>query len=246
MLLPCRFLLLLPAFASLTPCSFPQQIQVSKDNRTVAITATATAKAEADSARVHIGFVSYAPSAAQAYAQASATSRAIVDSLTKAGFPKAAIESQTQGIAETERYEMQFFTPEERQQDKLTVQQTWLVQTTAKDAPAVLNLAVNAGANKSGEIDWTVADENALEADAAGNALSHARQIANEIAKGLGTPLGALMYASNEAPSAAVPLVRATAGVVGGIVGGVGTVPLAIRPQQVTRSATVYAVFALQ
>ncbi len=226
-----------------------QQIQVSKDNRTIAITTSDTAKADADTAVVHIGFSSYAPDAQSAYAAGSSTSSTIVRALTDAGITKDSIQSEAQSVGEVEAFQTQNFSPEERKQRRYRVTQSWTVRTKATDAARVLNLAVNAGANSSGQIDWTVSDENALQAEAAGQALQHARQIAEQMAKGLGTQLGALVYASNEVPASPIsgrmlnnelmsPVIKAAL--------PKSTAPLAISPQQVTKSATVYAVFALQ
>jgi uncharacterized protein YggE len=225
-----------------------QQIQIGKDNRTIAITATDSARAEADTALVHIGFTQYSPTAEEAYSAASKTSSAIIDALVHAGVPQSAIESEAQTISEVEPFQVQSLSPEERQRRKFSVSQSWTVKTAARDAAGTLNLAVNAGANKSGNIDWRVANEDTLQAEAAAKALRRARQVAQQMAQGLGVTLGELIYASNEVPSPAVPLMRNLAqGTAGGILGEVGTVaPLSIHAQQVSKFATVYAVFALQ
>jgi hypothetical protein len=108
----------------------------------------------------------------------------------------------------------------------------------------VLNTAVNAGANQSGQIEWTVADEKALEAKAAGNALSRARAIASQMAQGLGIELGQLIYASNQAPEGPRPIMMRAMAAAPRV--ETPAAPLAISPAKVERSATVYAVFAIQ
>jgi uncharacterized protein YggE len=224
-----------------------QQIQINKDNRTIAVTATDTASAMADTATVHVGFVAYAADADAAYAEGSKTSNAIIGALTAKGVAKTDIQSESQSVAETQQYELDKLTPAEREHRRFQVRQSWTVQTKADDAASVLNTAVNAGANNSGQIEWTVADEKALDAKAAGNALSRARAIASQMAQGLGIQLGELIYASNQAPQNPGPIMmRGTAmGVVGSEVGVVAP-PLAIAPSKVDRSATVYAIFAIQ
>lgn len=227
--------------------AFAQQIQINKDNRTIAITASDTANAMADTATVHVGFVAYAPDADAAYAKGSKTSNAIVGALTAKGIAKTDIQSESQSVAETQQYELEKLPPAEQAQRRFQVRQSWTVQTKADDAAGVLNTAVNAGANQSGQIDWTVADEKALEAKAAGNALSRARAIASQMAQGLGIELGQLIYASNQAPETPRPMMmRGAGGVVGGILGSAGTPPLAISSHKVEKSATVYAVFAIR
>lgn len=183
-----------------------QQIQINKDNRTIAITATDTASAMADTATVHVGFVAYAADTEAAYAKGSKTSNAIIGALTAKGVAKTDIQSESQSVAETQQYELEKLTPAEREQRRFQVRQSWTVQTKADQAESVLNTAVNAGANQSGQIDWTVADEKTLEAKAAGNALARARAIASQMARGLDIQLGELIYASNQAPEVPRPM----------------------------------------
>ena len=225
--------------------AYPQQIQVNKDNRTLAITASDSASAMADIATVHIGFVVYGPDAQAAYAKGSAASNAIAQSLANIGVAKAALQSESQNIAETPQFELEKLPPAEQAQRKFQLRQSWTVRTKADDAAKTLNTAVNAGANQSGQIDWSVADENALEAQAAGKALARARAIASQMAQGLGIKLGDLIYASNQAPEPAPRPMMMRAMASGG---GPGSepAPLAISPQKVERSATVYAVFSIE
>lgn len=240
-----RFLIAGVAGAFLAANISAQQIQINKDNRTIAITATASASTPADTATVHVGFVAYAPTAEAAYAEGSKTSNAIIHALKAEGVAATAIQSESQSVAETQPYELEKLTPEEREQRRFQVRQSWTVQTKADQAAKVLNTAVHAGANQSGQIDWTVADEKALEAKAAGNALAYARAIASQMAQGLGIQLGELIYASNQVPESPRPMMRAM-GVVGGVLAEAAPPPLAIEARKVERSATVYAVFTIQ
>ncbi len=62
----------LSLFAFAAPAGMrAQTIQVSKDNRTIAITATASVIAMADTATVHVGFIVYGPDKDAAYAAGS-------------------------------------------------------------------------------------------------------------------------------------------------------------------------------
>ncbi len=236
----------------LAAVSFPagaQQIQVSRDNRTISITTTDTAKADADRALVHIGFMADGRDAKTAYAQASDLSNAIIAALSKAGVSKAAIESDAQSIQEQPVWQMPQMTPAEREQHRFLVNQTWTVSTTARDAADVMNIAINAGANNSGQIDWLLKTEDALQSEAAAKALERGHQIAAQMAKGLNAALGSLIYASNEAPAVEGTAGRVPAGIAGmesPALKAAAPLPLSISPRQVTKSATVYAVFALQ
>ncbi len=244
-----RFLVAAASGTLLVASVSAQQIQINKDNRTIAITATDRASAMADTATVHVGFVAYAADAQAAYAAGSKTSNAIIDALTAKGVAKTDVQSESQSVAETQPYELEKLPPAEQAQRRFQVRQTWTVQTKAVEAAGVLNTAVNAGANQSGQIEWSVADEKALEAKAARNALARARAIASQMAQGLGIQLGNLIYASNQAPETPrlTMRMRGEGGVVGGILRNPATSsPLAIEPRKVKRSATVYAVFAIQ
>ena len=68
------------------------------------------------------------------------------------------------------------------------------------DAAKVLDIAVKAGANESGGIDWSLKDENAPQAQAAGQGAASGRGSGDRDGAGLGVKLGALIFASNETP----------------------------------------------
>lgn len=220
-----------------------QTLQVDKNNRSIAVTASDTATAEADLASVSVGFDTYAPDAETAYRRGSQLSNAIVDALQNAGVSDKSIESSTQNLSRTDFPYNPAPTPEERAQKAFTLAQSWSVHTSAADAAKILHAAVEAGANNSGAIQWDVTDHKSLEAKAAAKALVDAHAIAAQMAAGLGVTLGPLVYASNQAPERPVlPMDR-----MGFRAKDEAAVqPLAIRPQQVRESATVYAVFSVQ
>jgi uncharacterized protein len=223
-----------------------QTIQVDKNNRTIAVTASDKASAEADTAIVSVGFQIYAPDAQTAYSNGSTLSNAILDALKKAGAADKAIESREQNLTRTEFPENDKSTPAERAQRAFTLSQSWTVTSAAADAAKVLHVAIEAGANESGNIEWDLKDRNGLQAQAAAKALVHARAVAAQMAEGLNAHLGALIYASNQTPiQRFVAMASAQSVVVSGKAAPPPS-PLAIRPQQVEESATVYAVFAIE
>jgi uncharacterized protein len=222
-----------------------QTIQVSKENRTIAITATDKVIVLADIATLHIGFIAYGPDSDSAYAAGSHTSNAIVKALTTAGVPNDSIESESQNVSPVQEYQIDKLTPAEKAQRKFQVTQSWTVRTNANDAAKVLDLAVKAGANQSGQIDWSLKDENAPQSEAASKALQRARTVAAEMAKSLNANLGALLYASNETQAEPPrPLMRAM--VAGSMTMEAKVAPLPINPRQIEKTATVYAVFAIE
>jgi uncharacterized protein len=222
-----------------------QGITVSKDNRTIAITATDSVIALADVATVHVGFIAYGPDHDAAYAAGSKVSNAIVGALKAAGVPADAIESENQNIAAVQPYQVEKLTDAEKAQRKWVLTQSWTVRTNAADAARTLDIGVKAGANQSGQIDWSLKDENAPQAAAAGKALQRARAVAEEMAKGLNVKLGALIFASNTTQAEPVqPVMAMMAAKAEGP--APAPLPLAINPRQVEKSATVYAVFAIE
>ncbi|MGB7189754.1 MAG: SIMPL domain-containing protein [Acidobacteriaceae bacterium] len=223
---------------------FAQTIQVNQNNRTIAVTVTDKATETADIATVHIGFEAYAPDSDAAYAAGSKASNAIIDALHKAGVPDNEIESENQNLRQNFQFE-----PNEsevqRAKRRFVLAQSWTVHTSAPDAKNVLHIAVEAGANNSGQIDWDVKDRAALQARAAAKALQHAQAVADQMAKGLNAHLGPLLYASNQVPEAPIPL----AGQYRAAMTAPAPPPpppLAINPQKIEESATVHAVFAVE
>lgn len=226
----------------LTSAAHPQTIQVDKANRSIAVTATADASAMADTARISIGFQVFAPDAQAAYGQGSQLSNAIVSALKKAGVGDKEIQSENQSLDRTQFPFNDKTPPEERARRQFTLQQSWTVTTSAKEAARVLQAAIEAGANQSGNIAWELSTREALEAQAAAKALVQARAIAAQMAAGLGVHVGPLLYASNQGPQQRVfaPRVMQMAAA------APAPAPLAILPHKVQESATVYAVFSIE
>ena len=244
-----RNVLLAGLVGSLAATAHAQQIQVSGANRTIAVTATEEAERRADTAVVHIGYQLYAATSEQVTESAGAASTAITKALLAQGVAKDAIESESQGTGLMQDFQRNDMSAEEKAQHKYQAQQSWTVRTTAEAASKVLAAAVDAGADQSGAIDWSVADEASLSAEAAGKALKHAQGIAEQMAGGLGARLGPLVYASNEAQHLRVlPMMGRSGGMGFGatLSAEVAHKQLSINAPMVRRSATVSAVFSLQ
>jgi uncharacterized protein len=225
---------------------YAQQINVNKDNRTIAVTTSADAEAQADTVVVEIGFLVYGADQDSAYAAGSKASNAIAAALKQAGVPADAIQSESQNISPVQEYGNNNWTADEKAQRKFQVQQNWSVKTAADNGAKVLDVAVKAGANQSGQMNWSVADQDALQAKAAKLALDRASGIAQQMAAGLNATLGPLIYASNEAPARPQPLMMMKSQAISGAGGGMAVAPLSVSPRKVTASATVYAVFSIQ
>jgi len=222
-----------------------QEIQISKDNKTISITATDDASAMADTAVVSIGFNSFGKDQDATYAAATDTSNAIVSSITASGLSKDAIQSEEQNLSP--------INPEDFQNKahyaegmRFQFSQRWQVTVPADQAAQLLQLAITHGANNSGNIQWQLKSDDALQLEAAQKSLHHARDIAEHMAQGLGVKVGTLLYASNQTPVDNEPRTRMYGLTAAPPVAQRSLKPLAISPNRITRSATVYAVFAIE
>jgi len=221
---------------------FSQTITVNKENRTIAVTVTDDADVVADIAKVTVGFTAYGADQNQLYAEATKTSNAIINALHASGIKTDGIESADQSLTELDENDKVRFSKGMR----FRFAQSWHVTVPALAAADTLHTAILAGANDSGGVQWKLSSDEAAEAAASDKALAHAQKIAERYAVGLKCKLGALVYASNQQP------VR---GIFGGMLNTesasvsaskVNLKPLAIAPEKITKSATVYAVFTIE
>lgn len=226
----------------LTFAAEAQTINISKDNKTIAVTVTDDAQVSADVATVTVGFVGYGAEQNQTYADATKVSNAVIEALLASGIRKDAIESATQSLTEIDSDDKVRYGKGLR----FRFSQSWHVTVPADGAASTIHTAVTAGANDSGGIDWKLSDPDAAEAAAADKALAHAQKIAEQYVTKLHNRLGALVYASNQMPQRGLfgYSLNAQSAMVAGR--KMNLKPLAIAPEKITKSATVYAVFAIE
>jgi uncharacterized protein len=238
----------LAAVVMFSSAACAQTIQINRDNKTIAISTTDEATATADIAAVTIGYEVYGPDSDTAYANGATISHAVLDALHKIGVEDKSIESGNQGVERNMNFNNKD-TPEQRAQKQFVMRQSWTVSVPPQSAAEVIRVAVAAGANQSGAIEWRLSDHKALQAKAAANALMKARAVASQMAEGMHVKLGDLIYASNETPTARIYFKSAqtetielssTASIVSNLP------PLEIRPQTMREEATVYAVFSIE
>lgn len=209
------------------------QLNIQPGNRTLAVSADDEVSVDADVAILHVGFQTLPVDAKEAYADGAKTSNDIINALKQAGVAESAIHSEWQ------RLQSVYGKPH-----KFILTQQWMVKVSPKSAAEVLDVAVTAGANNSGQIEWTVENEQALSDRALEGAAGRARAQAAVLAKGMGVALGKLIYVSNEISSPVYPV--RTFARVATAEAGAPPPPLAIEPNKVTRTANVYAVFAIE
>lgn len=208
------------------------ELKVDSANRTLTVSAENTVTVEPEDAILHVGFETLPTDAKGAYAAGTATSNAIIGALKQAGVPESAIRSEWQHLNSV--YD---------KPHKFTLQQQWTVRVKPEQAAQMLDVAVTAGATNSGQIDWTVENEQALQDKALEGAAGRARAQAAVLARGMGVKLGALVYVSNQQSSPVMPM-RVFAMKAGAV--SDQAQPLSIEPHKVSSSATVYAVFAIE
>jgi len=216
-------------------------IQINKDNRTISISATDHAEADPDVADLHVGFTVYGPTLQEAYKAASESSNGITKAMLDAGATRPEIQSQSQRVSRLSDYEIKT-----QKGMKFSVQQSWTVSVDPKNAALILDAAVQAGANQSGDINWRMKNSITLDSEAIRLATEHARALAAELAKGMGVTLGKALYATNSISNGFIaPRARSFAMMSDGAEAKAAA-PLAIEAQRVQSTATVQIIYAIE
>jgi hypothetical protein len=230
-----------------------QTIQINRENKTIAISTKDEATATADIAAIAIGFEIFGSDSQTVSSEGGKVSHAILEALHKAGVEDKAIESAAQGVERNTEFSDKD-TSEQRAKRQFVLTQSWEVSVSPQSAAEVIRIAIAAGANKSGAIEWRLSDRKALQAKAAGNALVKAREVAAKMAEGLNVKLSALIYASNQTPDATHNFIPQPQETFENRLVSPEMMPpppppppsLEIRPQTIREEATVYAVFAIE
>jgi uncharacterized protein YggE len=230
-ILPAALLLSSLAVAAQQPGQ--PALTIQPNNRTLTVSAEDEVSVEPEIAVLHIGFDTQLGDAQSVYADGTRTSNAIMAALKQAGLPEGSIRSETQHLDRD--YE---------KPHKFKLVQRWSVRAPAERAAEILDAAITAGATSSGDIEWTVKDEKALEQQALDKAATRVKESASVLAKGMDVRLGALIYVSNQFGAVPRPMMRAA--VASFAQKADTTPPLSIEPQKVTRSASVYAVYSIE
>lgn len=226
--------LLLPALPCAAQVADQLQLKIDSSNRTLTVSAEERVTAEPELAILHIGFVTPLSDAKTAYAAGAKASNQIIAAVKQAGIAESVIRSEGQSLE-----------PVDWKAHKFRFQQSWVVRVAPSRVAEILDIAVNAGATESGQIEWTVENEKALEDRALKQAAARAHSDAEALATGMGVHLGNLVYVSNRVSTSVVPF-SYVANNFAGASDRAAAPPLAIEPHKVSRTATVYAVFAIE
>jgi uncharacterized protein YggE len=228
------FVFLAGGAAALAQQTSQVELKIEAANRTLTVSAEARVTVDPDLAILHIGFETQPSDAKAAYAAGAKTSNDIIAALKQVGIAETAIHSEWQRLDSASG-----------KPHKFTLVQQWTVKAPPERAAETLDVAIGAGATDSGEIDWTVEDEQTLENKALDHAAARAKADADVLAKGMGVHLGALIYVTNQISETEAPAAEYGKR---GAPGGAAPAPmtLAIEPRKVSRTASVYAVYAIE
>jgi uncharacterized protein len=222
-----------------------QDIQVNRQNKTIAVTADESITADAEVALLTIGYRNYGVTQDAAFRENVRVAEQVTKALLDARVPKANIETDKLQLTRAEINEK--WTADMKKERQFTAGQSWHVTVSASEAQTVVDLAVRVGANEVDDVEWNVADPVALQAKAGAAALAKAKSIAEKMAKGLGTKLGELVYASNRAPvGKGWQTVEVNAEKMVAPPPPPPPPKLTLFPQKVRSEATVYAVFSIE
>ena len=210
------------------------RLNIDSSNRTIAVSAQGRVTVDPDVAILHVGFETKPEDSKTCYADGARTSNAIVTAIKGAGIPDTSIRSEYQRLE-----------PVDVKNHRFKLSQEWTVKVSPAKAGEILDVAVNAGATDSGNIDWTVEDIHALEDQALKQAAERARSDAEVMATATGAHLGKLMFATNQIAENRNTFAYANDSLNGNARAGLQAAPLAIEPRKVVREATVYLVFAI-
>jgi len=216
-------------------------LQISKDNRTLTVSASDHAEADADIADLNVGFVAYGQTLQAAYKSASDTSNAIVKAMIAAGATRAEMQSQSQRVSRLSDEETKT-----RKGMQYSVVQSWTVSVDPKTAALVLDAAVQAGANQSGDIDWRLKDSVALEAEAVRRATERAHAIGEVMAKSMGAALGKPLYATNSVNDVRFAGAPMNAYSMRAKLNDGAPAPLDVEARRVEKTATVEIIYAIE
>jgi len=210
------------------------QLKIDPSNKTLTVSAEERVTADPDLAIIHIGFQTSPSDAKTTYAAGAKASNEIVAAIKQAGIPESSIRSEGQSLDSVDAKSHRF-----------RLVQSWVVRTPPERAAQVLDIAVAAGATESGQIDWTLQDVHALEDQALERAAERAKSDAERLAKAMATHLGALVYVTSQVSATRSDMAIQSSNFGDDKVRSLAPA-LAIEPRKVSRTASVYAVYAIE
>lgn len=178
--------------------------------RTLVVTGRATLTAVPDTVRIAVGVESQAPSARQAFEAAARRVENVIAAVLALGVPRRDLQTAALSLAPVYR------TDERTRQPQLAgYRASYTLQVLLQDpaqAGAVVDAAVEAGANRVESIEFSVQNAGALQQQALAQAVADALAQARALAQAAGVELGELLAIENVAfqrPPVRLPVARA-------------------------------------
>ncbi len=226
--------------------AFPQSNEISRQNRTVEISATESISAPAEVADITIACLTHGQTHDQAYQENLRIADRVVKALLGSGLGKESIVGSTIELRENTSQDSGNKSSNAVNPRRFAAEQTWKVHVPVNEAQNVVDLAVRAGANGIEDVSWDVRDPEGLETKARIAALEKARVTAAEIARGLGGKLGEPLYAANALFGMMSVLSRQTETSNASVSSSSEpTFSLRLFPEKVQKTAVVRVVYAL-
>jgi len=220
--------------------SAAQSSRIVSDKKTIEIRATDKISSPAEVATVKIGFQNVAPSKEAVYEENVRMANKIVQALRTAGTPAEGIE--TEAIRLEREDTAQGVKPAST---RFSADQEWRIRVKASEAQKIVDIAVLAGANQVGGVDWNVSNPEALESKAYAAALARAKRIAEQTASLAGVKLGEILSISNSVSpfSQLYRQLNTESSMIG--VSPTTVTSLKLFPEEVAREASVTVVYAI-
>jgi uncharacterized protein YggE len=227
-------------------CAHAQDVQVSRSNKTIQVTASATLHVDPEIAQLRFGFKNYAATQQSAIDQNVQAANKITKALLDSGVPKEAIETETIRIDRSR--DTEYGTGKANMPEFVAVQE-WKVDVPVAKAEDGLKIAIRSGANMVQDVEWVVSNPEELSAKASSDVVQKARALADQMAKQVGSKLGDLLYMSNSEPERVSTFHRRGGGDMAFKLAPPPPpppLPLHLFPVKVEQGATVTAVFAIE
>jgi uncharacterized protein YggE len=225
--------------------AFPQEVQVNRQNRTIAVQVAETIEVEPELAIVRVGYHSFGLTQEAVYEENSRVGSRIIDALLAAGLKKESIETETARLGRVDS-EYKEWTSEERKRNRFEAEQIWSIRVAPSEAQKVADQAIAAGANELQEVSWIVRNPADLEAKTIGTALAKARDLAEQMAQKFGGKIAEPLFVSNSNQTNIVTRSGGRGRYETVEVFGTPKPNLRLFPQKVRHDATLYVVFALE
>ncbi len=177
---------------------------------TINVRGSATVMGEPNLASVELGVELVDANLGTAFSSAAVTASAVIEAIRAAGIPEEDIQTSSVNVFPEERYDGRTGEVGER-----VFRVRYIITVIVRDTTlieAVINGAVNAGANTIYNLNFGIDDASALEAEARTAAVQNARDKAQQIADALGVTLGAPLRVNEyDGQNNPMPLARGAA-----------------------------------